>query len=162
MTSQPQPDCHNPILEDVNTAAYYDSRKEGCPLSATLYIIYTNDLPKILENNKCNPVKLNKTSLNCLMYADDIVVQSETYDGLQKALKLIDQFCCRWRLKINTDKSKVMIFNNRKEKMTAFLNNTLLEQVNKYCYVGVILTSTGSFLQHWNICMTKQLELTSQ
>ena len=81
------------------------------------------------------------------MYADDIVVLSETSDGLQKALKLIDQFCCRWRLKINTDKSKVMIFNNQKEKMSAFLNNTLLQQVNKYCYLGVILTPTGSFLQ---------------
>ena len=121
--------------------------RQGCPLSATLYNIYTNDLPKILKNNKCKPVKLNKTSLNCLMYADDIVVLSETSDGLQKALKLIDQFCCRWRLKINTDKSKVMIFNNRKEKMSAFLNNTLLEQANKYCYLGVILTPTGSFLQ---------------
>ena len=31
--------------------------------------------------------------------------------------------------------------------MSAYLNNNILERVNKYCYLGVILTPTGSFLQ---------------
>ena len=46
--------------------------------------------------------------------------------------------------------------------MSAYLNNNILERVNKYCYLGVILTPTGSFLQTLEHCMTKQLELTSQ
>ena len=45
------------------------------------------------------------------MYADDIVLLSQTANGLQKLLCRLEDFCTRWNLKVNIDKTKVIIFN---------------------------------------------------
>jgi len=37
-------------------------------------------------NNNCQQVTLNTESLNCIMYADDVILISETADGLQICL----------------------------------------------------------------------------
>ena len=45
------------------------------------------DIPKIFDKS-CRDVTLNKTDLNCLIYADDIVLLSETEEGLRNCLDL--------------------------------------------------------------------------
>ena len=45
-----------------------------------------------------------------LLYADDIVLMSETEEGLQNGLSMLSDYCKSSKLVINTDKSKVMIF----------------------------------------------------
>ena len=42
------------------------------------------------------------------MYADDIVVFSETAEGLQNGLNRMYQLSIMWKLSVNTQKSKVM------------------------------------------------------
>ena len=49
--------------------------------------------------------------ISCLMYADDIVLFSNSAGGLQKLLNSLLQFCQRWNLKVNVAKTKVIIFN---------------------------------------------------
>ena len=44
------------------------------------------------------------------MYADDIVVFSETAEGLQNGLNRMYQYCQKLKLSVNTQKSKVMVF----------------------------------------------------
>ena len=53
-----QLECHVKFSGELSSSfKSHIGTRQGCPLSATtLYNIYTNDLPKILENNKCNPV----------------------------------------------------------------------------------------------------------
>ena len=80
------------------------------------------------------------------MFADDAVLLSETPEGLQHALRKVKNYCENWRLKINADKTKVMIFNKSgrlvKEKLT--LGDDLLENGNSYTYLGLefVLSST--------------------
>ena len=45
------------------------------------------------------------------MFADDLVLISETAEGLQNCLNALQNYCDKWCLSINTDKTKVMIFN---------------------------------------------------
>ena len=54
--------------------------KQGCNLSPTLFNFFINDLPDIF-NRSCTPVTLNDTELSCLLYADDLVLLSESKAG---------------------------------------------------------------------------------
>jgi hypothetical protein len=104
-------------------------------------------LPTILEKGKCDPVSLGTLKLNALMYAHDTLILSKSKTGLDKALRIMEVYYRKWQLKINTDKTKIMIFNKRKIKNCSFvLSGHLLENVNTYNYLGLIISSSGSFI----------------
>ena len=44
------------------------------------------------------------------MYADDMVIFSETKEGLQKGLNNLDVYCWKWDISVNTRKTKVVVF----------------------------------------------------
>ena len=48
-----------------------------------------------------------------LIYADDTVVLSETAEDMQNALDAMNEYCNAYGLKINTDKTKVVVFFQR-------------------------------------------------
>jgi len=62
--------------------------RQGANLRTTLSKIFINDLVKIF-NDSCDPVSLNCLKLNCLMYADYLVLMSETAEGLQNSLNIL-------------------------------------------------------------------------
>ena len=43
---------------------------------------------------------------NVIMYADDLVLMSQTKEGLQKCLDRLYEYCQKWKLVVNTDKKK--------------------------------------------------------
>ena len=49
-----------------------------------------------------------------LLYADDIVIFSESENGLQKGLDILNEYCQRWKLSVNPNKSKIIIFRKRR------------------------------------------------
>ena len=51
--------------------------KQGGVLSPILFNLYNNDLPDIF-GSECDPVEINKQTLNTLMYADDIILLSKS------------------------------------------------------------------------------------
>ena len=61
---------------------------------------------KIFENI-CDPITINNIKLSCLMYADDIVLISESAKGLQNCLNKLSNYCDIWNLSVNIDKYKV-------------------------------------------------------
>ena len=81
--------------------------RQGDNLSANLFKIYLNDLPKYLSESAHN-VYLNDSTnhIHCLMYADDMVILSSTAEGLQHKLDILEGFCNDWCLKVNTNKIK--------------------------------------------------------
>ena len=79
--------------------------RQGCNLSPTLFNIFINDVPNLFDDS-CDPVKLGNTNLNCLLYADDLVLLSESQKGLQSCLTKLERYTNRWKLNINTKNSK--------------------------------------------------------
>jgi hypothetical protein len=61
----------------------------------------------------------------------------QSKEGLQNSLDILHDFCYTWKLKVNTDKSKIMVFNsNGKTYLNQFTyNNVDLETVANY-YLG--------------------------
>ena len=56
--------------------------RQGDVLSPNLFKIFNNDLPEYLTDSP-DPAYINDKPLNCLMYADDIVLLSTSATGLQ-------------------------------------------------------------------------------
>ena len=84
--------------------------KEGCNLSPILFNIFVNnDLNEIFDKTFCQPAKIKNLTLNNLLYADNLVLVSETSSGLQNCLDRLQEYCDKWRLTINIKKTKTMV-----------------------------------------------------
>ena len=73
------------------------------------FSVNVNDLVEHI-NLECDPVSINGKSIFCLLYADDIVLMSQSTNGLQKLVDNLKLFCDKWNLKVSIQKTKVMIF----------------------------------------------------
>ena len=79
--------------------------KQGCILSPLLFNIFLSDLPKLLDND----IKSTYPTLEhprSLFWADDIILFSETDEGLRKMLKTMEQYCELNELTLNTTKKQ--------------------------------------------------------
>ena len=121
--------------------------RQGCNLSPSLFNIFTSDLPYILGKIECDPVTLDSIKINTLMYADDMLLLSRSQKGLEKAICVLEIYCKKWQLKINPDKTKIMIFNKRETKNCSFqIDGKDLAIVKSYNYLGLLITNSGIFL----------------
>ena len=126
--------------------------KQGCILSPTLFSLYINDLVGHF-NSDCTPLKLDDEFISCLLYADDIVLLSETSKGLQKSLDILHDYCVKWNLEVNINKTKVVIFNKSGRILKGFsffYNHEPVCIVNEYKYLGIILKPSGTFSEAIN------------
>ena len=67
--------------------------RQGCNLSPSLFNLFINDLPNLLTASNSGYVTLDERRITCLMYADDIVLLSETASGLNKSIRVLENFC---------------------------------------------------------------------
>ena len=128
----------SPLIETMNGV------RQGCVLSPTLFNIFMSDLPNKLC--KDDNVKLDdNTNINCLLWADDIVLLSESEDGINRLLQDLHRYTEINQLKVNTEKTKCMIFNKtgRLLHKTFYLGNYKLETVRSYKYLGLVFTPSG-------------------
>ena len=109
-----------------------------------------NDIPFLLDREETDPIELpNGSHLNCLLYADDLVLISHSAKGLQRALSILANYCNDWLLSVNPKKTKVMIFQKKCRKSTLDkhyfqINKNKIEIVNSYAYLGINFTSNGN------------------
>lgn len=121
--------------------------KQGCLLSPVLFTLYLNDLPDNLPGG----ISVAGTVVKVLLYADDIVLLSDSPDILQNMIDSLYSYCQKWGLRINLDKSKIMIFRTStrySHRLVWMYGNNQIDIVNEYKYLGVILTFNLSFKKH--------------
>ena len=119
--------------------------KQGDNLSPTLFNIYLNDLQ--FPEDSCKPIKLSSIPISHLLWADDLLILSETPEGLQKCLDILHAYCIEWKLNINIQKSNVMIVGKGKQTDNSkfHIGDQNLINCNEYKYLGCILNSNGNF-----------------
>ena len=118
--------------------------KQGCPLSPTLFGLYIDDVSHYIETFGRLEACLAGIAIQILLYADDIVLISDSPEGLQRHLNALKLFCTDKGLSINMDKIKVMVLNTTKAWVTrSELEFFLGEEkvyTRSYTYLGVTFT----------------------
>ena len=79
------------------------------------------------------------TEILLMLFADDVILLSDTVVGLQRQLSILEYFCNDFHVEVNTTKTKVVVFKNganlaRTETWT--YKGTDLEAVNGFHYEG--------------------------
>ena len=114
-----------------------------------LFKIFINDLPDYFLSCP-DPVKLQNKYLHCLMYADDVVILSESAVGLQNKLekkkKKPENYCADWCLDVNIDKTKIIFFNKAGSliKYTFKFHNEVIKCVTSNRYLNLFFSASGS------------------
>ena len=105
--------------------------KQGDPSSPLMFMMFINDIAQNMNANFDDIFTTNELRLFILLYADDAVIFAKSPRVLQSLLHDLETYCLRWGLKINTAKTKVMIFEKGETThYDFFLNNVKLEQVH--------------------------------
>ena len=109
--------------------------KQGCILSPRLFNIFINDIPGIFDAT-CTPLELGNEILNCLMYADDLVILSKTKNGLQQSLIKLEEYVKKWGIELNLKKTKIMVFQRggKREDSQFLFDNNIIDQTKEYKY----------------------------
>ena len=70
--------------------------------------MYLNDIKEYYMLNDFYGIKLGFLKLFLLLYADDIVIMTETEEGLHKGLLLLEEYRDRWKQTVNCTKTKLI------------------------------------------------------
>ena len=120
---------------------------QGSCLSPLLYIISVNDLPTGESRGTSQ-----------YQFADDIAVCGTANDEInairkvQKAVDDIEGWCRRWRVKLNGDKSNLVILSRKRKKpdehLGLLLFNDVVRPVSEAKFLGVEIDSSLRFKDH--------------
>ena len=67
---------------------------------------------------------------------------------MQLSLNILDEYCKKWKLKVNKDKTKIMVFRKGgilPRDLKFYLDNSIIEIISKFSYLGIVFTTGGSF-----------------
>ena len=109
---------------------------QGDNLSPNVFNLYIDGLIDDFYHS-CSPVLLGQEHIRCLLYADELVLLSESQEGLQNCLNKTWEYC------------KIMIFNkgSRLSNVKFYIDEAELVIVRHYRNLGIMLSLSGSFTQ---------------
>lgn len=127
---------------------------QGSVLGPLLFLIYINDLADLINNDVC-----------IRLFADDCVVFKEIrapndHVLLQENLQAIGDWCIRWDMELNTEKS-VLLRITRKKMPSTFsysINQRDIEEVDKCRYLGVTINNKLTWSTHISATCTSALQ----
>ena len=120
--------------------------KQGDPSSPLLFMMFINDIVENINDDFNEIFSFQELRLFILLYADDAVLFAKSPKVLQSLLHDLEIYCLTWGLKINTSKTKAMIFEKGRHTYYDFcLNNVKLELVTSFKYLGIHFFKNG----HW-------------
>lgn len=136
--------------------------RQGCMLSPFLFSLYLNTLIETLIDKNCQGVFINNTipNLCTLLYADDLVMISDSIGRVQSQINSLTQFCKSWGMKVNFNKTKVIVFKKGgivKQNEKLYYEGKQLEVVSQYKYLGLLFTPKLSWAK-----ATKTLSLQAE
>ena len=128
--------------------------RQGENLSPVLFALFLNDLESFLNQNSCNGIALEipdepisrYIKMFVLLYADDTVIFGTSEENFQHNLIILYEYSKTWKLDINFDKTKLLIFGTRNDEKYEFrLGENIILICEEFKYLGVIFTKSRSY-----------------
>jgi exonuclease III len=126
--------------------------KQGEVCSPVLFSLFINELTKDIVNSDTHGIQLAPEILELfiLLFADDVILFSDTVIGLQTQLNVLCESAKRLGLVVNLDKSDIVVFRNGgflgvRERW--LFDGVEMRTVNMYKYLGIFMSTKLSF-QH--------------
>ena len=121
---------------------------QGESLSPFLFSMFLNDLNEYMKSDTFVGISIYDLYMILILFADDMILLSESKNGLQRGLNKLHSYCVDWGLDVNVDKTKCLVFKNggkinKNEKW--YYNGELLETVDSFKYLGFLFGSSGKF-----------------
>lgn len=121
---------------------------QGESASPSIFNLFLEGLVSALSMANVAGFRLGSTLLHILLYADDMVILAPSAETLQIKLKIAAKFLKERGLQVNLEKTKVVVFRRagRLKQHEAFnWNDSRIEIVKSYTYLGVKFSSSGLF-----------------
>ena len=140
----------------TNNGNYFDffpcriGVRQGENLHSFLFALYINDIEEFFENRNISSLHMIDEmkdnlldvfiKLFILLYADDTVIFSETREEMQNMLDVFTDYCKQWKLYVNIDKTKVVVFSKRRYEANHKFKviGEKIQFSDNYCYLGVL------------------------
>jgi hypothetical protein len=95
----------------------------------------------MLEQSAASVLTLHDTHTKCMLYPDNLILLSPTEQRLQQSLSLVEQYCQRWVLIVNLEKTSIMIFQKKARSQwnqyQFTYSGTTLKHSSSYNYLGL-------------------------
>lgn len=117
---------------------------QGSVLGPLLFLIYVNDLVDIVEKD----VEVRLFADDCIVFKE--VVGDSDHLSLQKTVLAIADWCERWGMDINPNKTVLLRITRKKVPRfhSYILHNHPILEVESYKYLGVTLTNKLTWSTH--------------
>ena len=116
-----------------------------------LFLIFINQLIEALNNESFGGAKIGDILIKVLAFADDFALIARTVSEMQKMIRVLQQFSDVMGMKVNLEKSKMMVFKNG-GKLSKYeqwwFGKEKIEVVKIYKYLGIWFSSNGKFCNH--------------
>ena len=122
--------------------------RQGECLSPFLFAMYLNDLEDEFYLKGSDGIDIGVLKIFLLLYANDIIIFARSAEELQNNLDHLHEYSTRYRLIVNTSKTKVMVFRRGgilPRNMKFYYNNFELAIVKTFSYLGIVFSAGGSF-----------------
>ena len=145
-------DCVDSVINGISTRPVFLRRglRQGCSLSPLLFALYISEIGSDLSQST-EGYQLGGLTFSGLLFADDIVLISRTFRGLESLVSMVKARCDALKLVISPTKSNIVtpddvdqlvLLNDRNEVSLSLL------KVLSYKYLGtdttLLMSSTGS------------------
>ncbi len=121
---------------------------QGGMISPHLFTEFLYDLKEHLD--KYSGIVVDDTLITYVLYADDLILCSDTESGLQKLLDGLFEYCKKWHLIVSLSKTKVIVFNQKRNTAPPIFryNQEVVEIVEEYKYLGIPVTCKNNIFQN--------------
>lgn len=135
--------------------------RQGCLLSPFLFLLIIDWIMKNSVNGKTGIQWTITKKLEDLDFADDIALLSHTHAHMQEKTSKIAEKSAQVGLNINVAKTKIMKMNTKCDRVVK-IGNEPIEEVDKFTYLGSIVTPSGGTEEDVNARINKARTAFSQ
>ena len=117
--------------------------RQGCVMSAVLFNIVIDWVMKKTMERPTRGIRWTMFSfLEDIDFADDVALLSHTRQDLQENISKLNDISHKLGLKINNNKSKMMVINQR-NPVSIYIDHEKLQTTDTFTYLGSIICEDG-------------------